>query len=87
VAKENVGDFVEPQSYAEAALMEHPDILREMNSLCRKLAQCNLDSFSQDILVGVFKAKLALAVNRNTGRSARYRSVDYPRPEDQLSGR
>jgi hypothetical protein len=86
VAKENVAVFVEPQSYAEAALMQHPDILREIHSLCRKLAQCELDNFSQDILVGVFKAKLSLAVQKNTGRSARYRYVSYyPSPEEQCS--
>jgi hypothetical protein len=39
----NVVDFAEEDLYAEAALNQHPNILKSTNKLCRALAECRLD--------------------------------------------
>ena len=84
VYKENFGDYVEEQTYAEAVLYQHTDILKDMNRLCGKLAQCRLDRISEDIIVEIFRAKLQLATRRNSGTKGRYRYVDWdPNPDDQ----
>jgi hypothetical protein len=72
----NVVDLAEEDSYAEAALNQHPDILKSMNKLCRALAECRLDEENQRAVAQIFHAKLAAAAGRNTGRRATYRYVE-----------
>jgi hypothetical protein len=85
VYKENVGDYVEEQTYAEAVLYQHTDILKDMNRLCGKLAQCRLDRINENIIVEIFRAKLQLATRRNSGTKGRYRYVDWdPNPDEDL---
>ena len=59
VMQHNVVDFAEEDSYAEAALNQHPDILKAMNKLCRALAECRLDEENRRTMTQIFHAKLA----------------------------
>jgi hypothetical protein len=82
VMQHNVIDFVEESSYVEAALNQHPDILKSMNKLCRALAECRLDQENCLALANIFHDKLAAAAGRNTGSRATYRYVEFGYEEE-----
>jgi hypothetical protein len=77
VMQHNVVDFAEEDSYAEAALNQHPNILKSMNKLCRALAECRLDEENRPDVAQIFHAKLAAAAGRKTGCRASYRYVEW----------
>jgi hypothetical protein len=68
---------VEPTSYEEACLRQHPDIEAAMDKLARDLAKCSVGN-SQEISRLVQK-KLAGAIvaQRMQGNKASWRHVDY----------
>jgi hypothetical protein len=82
VMQHNVIDFAEDGSYAEAALKQHPDILKSMNKLCRALAECRLDAGNRLAVAHIFHDKLAAAAGRNTGCRATYRYVEWGYEEE-----
>jgi hypothetical protein len=85
VYKENVGDYVKEQTYAEAVLYQHVDILKDMNRLCGKLAQCRLDRIKEEIIVEIFRAKLQVATRRDNGPRGCYRYVAWdPNPDQDI---
>jgi hypothetical protein len=80
VRKTSVGllDEAEPESYVESALQQHPKITRLMDTLCAKLAMCEIDP-QNDLLYKIFKEKYVEAVERQTakGSDALWYQINY----------
>ena len=67
-----------PKSRAEAILQQHPKIEKQMNDLCRMLAQCDLNPNSKTIYkIFASKMKAASAKQREKGSGALYRKVVF----------
>jgi hypothetical protein len=78
VMKESVGDrFHEPESYIQAALQQHEDILGDMDRLAKKLAECRIEGTEE--ILHIFKKKVDDAFHRQLvkGNKAKWRSVDF----------
>jgi hypothetical protein len=83
VAKDSVVEDRDAQTYVEAIFLQHPDILQQMNRLCRALATCKVDVKNQDELQVICGQRLQHAVGRNSGRRARFRHVDWNLDTDE----
>jgi hypothetical protein len=68
---------VEPASYEEAALQQHPMVKNKMDDLCKKMAQ--LDIQSLETMVGIFSATLESKIKEQNdlGEEADWKSVDF----------
>ena len=88
VAKDSVrasSEFSVPKSRAEAILNQHPKIEKQMNDLCRMLAQCELNPSLKSIQK-LFAKKLRAAAEKQQakGSSALYRKVAYNHDHEEI---
>ena len=78
----SAGEDSAPKSRAEAILQQHPRIEKQMNDLCRMLAQCELNPNSKSIQK-IFASKMKAASEKQLtkGSSALYKRVVYDTDE------
>ena len=67
-----------PTSYVEAALQQHPEIARDLNQLCKKLAKCKIKG-SEEQLHNKIRFSVAAAYEQQLaeGTKAAWYTVDY----------
>jgi hypothetical protein len=70
--------FADPRTFAEACVIQHPDIERTMIELAVMFAQCGI--YQNDETLLLFDAELTLAwkLQQKLGSKARYRQVKFP---------
>jgi len=67
-----------PRNYIEAAFEQHPDLAKDLNKLCRKLAKCNIQDSGPELYEKIdTKIKAAYQQQLAEGANATWYHVEW----------
>ena len=81
IRKTSIRLLVEPTSYEEAALQQHPKVKNKMDDVCKMMAELDIQSLER--MVGIFTATLVAKMKEqnDAGDMAEWKAVDFDGPK------